>query len=145
MANSCFMFNFINEVLAKWLFRIQKMACSVVQLCNFYNGEIQSQLLIWNYIQNVWIFTTETCSWQCSNFHFLFHPATGGHIFFTLTEPYLKLDFLKNLEPTMKRYEDAGHWKMIARKTVTNYAKIFPGVFYIFEVLWFGERYHSPW
>ena len=64
-----------------------------------------------------------------------FRPA-GGYILFTISAPYLKVGFLKNLEPTMKHYEDAGYWKMIARKSVASYSIVFPGVVYIFEILW---------
>ena len=49
---------------------------------------------------------------------------------------YLGLDYLRDLEPTMKRHEAAGLWKMTVRKTVSNYEAHEPGMIFVFEVLW---------
>ena len=74
-----------------------------------------------------------------SLFHVPFY-SSGGRLVFAVRETFLrdKIDFLKDLEPTMKRHEDNGLWRRIDRKIVPNYSEEVPGIVFIFEVLWKG-------
>ena len=58
-----------------------------------------------------------------------------------MCETYLrgKIEFFKNLEPTMKRHEDEGLWRMVERKIVPKYLENDNGLVFIFEVLWKGQ------
>ena len=64
------------------------------------------------------------------------HFFQVGRIVFAMGKKYLDQDYLRGLEPTMKRHEAAGFWKMTVRKTVPNYEQHEPGLIFVFEVLW---------
>ena len=73
-------------------------------------------------------------------FHVPFH-SSGGRLILAMCETYLrgKIEFFKNLEPTMKRHEDEGLWRMVERKIVPKYLENDNGLVFIFEVLWKGQ------
>ena len=71
-------------------------------------------------------------------FCFIFHYFSGGRLVFAMSEKYIrdKTEFFKNLEPTMKRHEDSGLWRMVERKIVPKYLENDNGLVFIFEVVW---------
>ena len=50
-------------------------------------------------------------------------------------EPYLKVDFFKDFESTIKRHEEEGLWKLISRQSRPDYSIDILGILFIFEVL----------
>ena len=66
---------------------------------------------------------------------------SGGFIVFVVGESD-KQGFLEDLEPSMSRHEDAGLWKRVTQKTVTDYKLTDGGTVFIFKVLW---KYQHEW
>ena len=54
-----------------------------------------------------------------------------------MRETYLteQREYFKDFEPTIKRYEAAGLWKMMARKTFPDYVPSVPGIVYILQIV----------
>ena len=53
-----------------------------------------------------------------------------------MREDYLKVDFFKDFEPTTRRHEEEGLWKLISRQQRPDYSnENDAGIMFIFEVL----------